>query len=192
MVLGEAVLRVLAAGTEGIGCVLVLEDLHWADSATLEVVEYLADNVADQPILCLMSLRDEEPSLALSRVHGLAARRSASVLRLQRLTADEVDAVAAGCLGSEAVPVALAEVLAIRADGLPFLVEELVAAMVAGRRAAKDDRGLGTGSFASALPFPSPSPRPFADGSRRRRGRGNCWERRRCSAGVSTGVCCPT
>jgi DNA-binding NarL/FixJ family response regulator len=130
VVLGEAVLRVLAEAAEGTGCVLVLEDLHWADSATLEVVEYLADNVADQPILCLMSLRDEEPSLALSRVHSLAARRSASVLRLQRLTADEVDAVAAACLRSEAVPVALAEVLAIRADGLPFLVEELVAAMV--------------------------------------------------------------
>jgi len=130
VVLGEAVLRVLAAVTQGAGSVLVLEDLHWADTETLEVVEYLADNVADQPILCLISLRDEEPSLALSRVHSMAARRSASVLRLQRLTAEEVTAVAAGCLRSVAVPAALAEVLAIRADGLPFLVEELIAAMV--------------------------------------------------------------
>ena len=66
VVLGEAVLRVLATVNDGVGCVLVLEDLHWADADTVEVVEYLADNVADQPILCLISLRDEEPSLALS------------------------------------------------------------------------------------------------------------------------------
>ena len=130
VVLGEAVLRVLAAVNEGVGCVLVLEDLHWADADTVEVVEYLADNVADQPILCLISLRDEGPSLALSRVHGLAARRSASILQLGRLTAEEVSAVAAGCLGGSPVPATLAEVLISRADGLPFLVEELLAAMV--------------------------------------------------------------
>ncbi len=129
VVLGEAVLRVLAAVNEGVGCVLVLEDLHWADADTVEVVEYLADNVADQPILCLISLRDEGPSLALSRIHGLAARRSASLLQLGRLAEDEVSAVAAGCLGGWPVPAALAKVLVSRADGLPFLVEELLAAM---------------------------------------------------------------
>jgi DNA-binding CsgD family transcriptional regulator/tetratricopeptide (TPR) repeat protein len=130
VVLGEAVLRVLAAVNDGVGCVLVLEDLHWADPDTVEVVEYLADNVADQPILCLISLRDEQPSLALTRIHDLAARRSASLLPLPRLTAKEVSAVAAGCLSGLPVPAALVEMLVKRADGLPFLVEELLAAMV--------------------------------------------------------------
>jgi hypothetical protein len=72
VVLGEAVLRVLAAVTESAGCVLVLEDLHWADTETLEVMEYLADNVADQPILCLISLRDEERTLAFLERHAKA------------------------------------------------------------------------------------------------------------------------
>ena len=98
MVLGEAVLRVLAAMSEGAGCVLVLEDLQWADADTVEVVEYLADNVADQPVLCLVSLRERGTQPALSCVRGLAARRSASVLELGRLSAEEVSAVAAGCL----------------------------------------------------------------------------------------------
>ena len=165
MVLGEAILRVLAAVNEGVGCVLVLEDLHWADADTVEVVEYLADNLADQPILCLISLRDEEPSLALSRVPGLAARRSASILQLRRLTGEEVSAVAAGCLGGSPVPAALVEVLVTRADGLPFLVEELLAAMVqAGelRRTAQGwmlDRSVG-----AAVPM------TFAETVRRRIG----------------------
>jgi DNA-binding CsgD family transcriptional regulator/tetratricopeptide (TPR) repeat protein len=130
VVLGEAVLRVLAALNEGAGCLLVLEDLHWADAETVGVVEYLADNVTDQPILCLVSLRSEEPSLALSCVRGLAARRAASILELQRLTAEDVTTVAARCLRSSAIPRDLGEVLVARADGLPFLVEELLAAMV--------------------------------------------------------------
>ncbi len=48
MVVGEAVLRVLAILGEGAGCVVVLEDLQWADAETLEVVEYLADNIAGE------------------------------------------------------------------------------------------------------------------------------------------------
>ena len=54
VVLGEAVLRLLATLGEGAGCVLVLEDLHWADAETIEVVEYLADNIADEPVLCCL------------------------------------------------------------------------------------------------------------------------------------------
>src|SRR5215472_13026700 len=41
---GEAVLRLLRVLHPDRGCLLVLEDLHWADAETLALVEYLADN----------------------------------------------------------------------------------------------------------------------------------------------------
>ena len=41
--LGEAVLRLLRVLLRP-GCLLVLEDLHWADRETLALLEYLADN----------------------------------------------------------------------------------------------------------------------------------------------------
>jgi DNA-binding CsgD family transcriptional regulator len=163
VVLGEAVLRVLAAVNTGVGCVLVLEDLHWADADTVEVVEYLADNIAEQPILCLITLRDEEPTLALSRVHDLAARRSVSLLQLRRLTTDEVSTVAAGCLGGLPVPAALVDALVPRADGLPFLVEELLAAMVQAGELQKTPEGWTLDrSFSVAVPV------TFAETVRRR------------------------
>jgi DNA-binding CsgD family transcriptional regulator len=165
VVLGEAVLRVLAAVNNGVGCVLVLEDLHWADPDTVEVVEYLADNVADQPILCLISLRDEEPSLSLARLHDVAARRSASLLPLRRLTVEEVLTVAAGCLGGLSVPAALVEALVTRADGLPFLVEELLAAMVQAGELRKTAEGwMLDRSLGAAVPA------TFAETVRRRIG----------------------
>lgn len=127
--MAEAVLRLLGALGAHDGCVLLLEDLQWADSETVEVLEYLSDNAADVPLLILVSIRSDEPSTALSCVRTLAARRSASIVELQRLTDDEVVSVAAACLQSS-VPDELAEVLVARVDGLPFLVEELLAAMV--------------------------------------------------------------
>lgn len=130
VVLGEAVLRLLAALGDGPGCVLLLEDLHWADAETVEVVEYLADNIAGEPVLCVISVRDEEPSSALSCAYDLAARRSATMVSLRRLSDEEVVSVAEGCLHTPVIPRELAEVVVARADGLPFLVEELLAAMV--------------------------------------------------------------
>ena len=56
--LGEAVLRLLRALSPEAGCLLVLEDLHWADQETLALVEYLADNVASDRVLCLGTLRE--------------------------------------------------------------------------------------------------------------------------------------
>ena len=38
---------------------LVLEDLHWADQETLALLEYLADNLAAERVLCLATLREE-------------------------------------------------------------------------------------------------------------------------------------
>ena len=130
VVLGEAVLRLLATLGEGAGCMLVLEDLHWADAETIEVVEYLADNIAEEPVFCLISLRGEQPSRALTCVHGLATRRSASIVKLPRLRDEDVVLMAAGCLRASDVTRELAEVVVARADGLPFLVEELLAGMV--------------------------------------------------------------
>ena len=39
---------------------LVVEDLHWSDAETLKVVEYLADNLAGQPVLVVATVRDGE------------------------------------------------------------------------------------------------------------------------------------
>src|SRR5215472_14805297 len=53
---GEAVLRLLRRLAPD-GLVVALEDLHWADPDTVSLVEYLADNAADQPVLFVCSLR---------------------------------------------------------------------------------------------------------------------------------------
>jgi DNA-binding CsgD family transcriptional regulator/tetratricopeptide (TPR) repeat protein len=121
---GEAMLRLLGwLGAEH-GVLMVLEDLHWADPDTLDVIEYLADNVGREPVLCVGTLRRWPPTPASDLADRLGTRNSASVIELAALDEPAVDAIAHAC----APAVTSADLARIRraADGIPFLVEELV------------------------------------------------------------------
>jgi len=127
----EAVLRLLAVLGEANGCLLILEDLHDADADTLAVIDYLVDNLAGLPVLLVATVR-AEPSAALDLAEAATARRTARTIRLNRLGRAEVTELAARCLGTtvEAVPPAALRQLHRTADGTPFIVEELLGAMV--------------------------------------------------------------
>ncbi|HTT89868.1 MAG TPA: ATP-binding protein, partial [Acidimicrobiales bacterium] len=62
IVLAEGLLRLMAqwSTTPRTAMVLAIEDLHWADAETLKVVEYLADNLAGQPVMVVVTLREGE------------------------------------------------------------------------------------------------------------------------------------
>jgi DNA-binding CsgD family transcriptional regulator len=162
MALAEGVLRFLRAAARGGGCLLVLEDLHWADPETLMIVEYLADNLGSEPALCLCTLRTEPRSEALELARTLEARRTSELLELSRLGDTEVGDMVRSCLDTSSVPGEVAE-LAARADGVPFLVEELLALAVASG-ALVDDGAAWRFQPAAELVVPL----TFADSVRRR------------------------
>jgi DNA-binding CsgD family transcriptional regulator len=153
VLLAEAVLRLLhAVGQRRGGCLLVLEDLHWADPETLAIVEYLAENLMPEPVVCLGTLRPEAgPALGL--VRQLAAKRAASVIDLGRLDVAETTAIACACLSLPELPGSVAELLSAHADGLPFFVEELLAAAVGSGALIRDGDGWTvTGPLLAAVP----------------------------------------
>ncbi|MEV4615520.1 AAA family ATPase [Kitasatospora sp. NPDC049258] len=152
--LAEAVLRLLAVLGRDRGCLLVLEDLHEADSETIALVDYLVDNLAGLPVLLVATLRPE-PGAALELARGAERRRVASLATLEPLGAPEVGALAAGCLElrAEQVPADVVERLSTLSNGNPYLVEELLAEMV-GSGVLREDAGgwRVTGDLAAAVP----------------------------------------
>jgi DNA-binding CsgD family transcriptional regulator len=126
----EALVRLLRVLAGGRGCLVVLEDLHWSDPETLAVVEYLADNLAGEPVLCLGTLRGDEVTPALTLARGLGARRAALVEEPARLDEPDTQRMAAACLGVSSVPSELAASVHTWSDGVPFLIEELLAAWI--------------------------------------------------------------
>jgi DNA-binding CsgD family transcriptional regulator len=127
---GEAMLRLLRALGRDHGVAVILDDLHWADADTLAVVEYLADNLGPEPVALVATLREDEGGAALRLTHALRARHVAEVYALRPLLPDDVAEMAEACLGGAVLPGAVGPLLRSHADGLPFLVEELLAAMV--------------------------------------------------------------
>ena len=80
--LSEGILRFLRAIAGEHGCLLVLEDLHWSDPETLEVLQYLADNLQTERVLCVATARVDKGSVAIELARALEARRSATGVRL--------------------------------------------------------------------------------------------------------------
>ncbi len=122
--------------------VLVLEDLHWADEATLDVVRLMSRRSETAPALVLASYRNEalERSYLLRLVLGeIPARGSVLRLSLDCLSRDAVRELAnsAGVDGDELYemtggnPFYVTEALAARSERVPATVRDAVHARAA-------------------------------------------------------------
>ena len=78
---------------------------------------------------CLCTLRDE-PGAAIDLAESLAARRAARLLRLDRLSQESVGEMVRAALAIETVPRDLLDALRDRAEGVPFVVEEMLSTYV--------------------------------------------------------------
>ncbi|HEX5188274.1 MAG TPA: AAA family ATPase [Streptosporangiaceae bacterium] len=140
LILGEAVLRLLS-DLDGKATVLVLEDLQFADPESVAIVEYLADNLATERVLCVATLRDTEPSQALDMVRAVHSRRAVTVINVPRMAPAEVEQMVAACLDQPVVPSQVMRRLLADCEGLPFAVEEILADAVASGELVRRDGG---------------------------------------------------
>ncbi|MFE5791412.1 helix-turn-helix transcriptional regulator [Streptomyces sp. NPDC056503] len=140
--LAEALLRLLSVLGRERGCVILLEDLHDADTETVAVVEYLVDNVAELPVLLVATLRPD-PGPAMDLAHAAELRGTASVRELGPLGDEAVRDMIAACLetGRGEVPQAAHLLLAERAGGNPYVLEVLLADLLDTGRLGRTDEG---------------------------------------------------
>jgi DNA-binding SARP family transcriptional activator len=110
--------------------VLVLEDLHWADGSTLDLLAFLAHAVHDGRVLVVATWRRDalRKDSAMHRLaSGLRRRRVAFTVEIGPLTPDELAALV-GRESDGPLPPELIESVCARAEGNPFFAEELIAA----------------------------------------------------------------
>jgi DNA-binding SARP family transcriptional activator/tetratricopeptide (TPR) repeat protein len=104
--------------------VLVVEDVHWADEATVDVMRYLSRRIADVPVLLVLTYRDED----LGREHPLRhlLGQAAGTPRLRRFPLRRLSERAVHELAA-AGPLDARRLFELT-DGNPFFVTELLAA----------------------------------------------------------------
>jgi DNA-binding CsgD family transcriptional regulator/tetratricopeptide (TPR) repeat protein len=108
--------------------VLIVEDLHWSDRSTRDLLAFLVRNIRDMGVLLVMTYRSDE----LHRRHPLLPflaelERSGSVERLElnRFDRRELGAQLRGIAGPD-LEQALVDSIHARSDGNPFFAEELL------------------------------------------------------------------
>ena len=105
--------------------VALAEDLHWADDELLDLLERMQREVAG-PLLVIATAR---PELLDRRPEWGGGRRNASLVWLEALRPEDARSML-DALVPDALPDRLRALVAERAEGNPFFVEELVAALI--------------------------------------------------------------
>jgi class 3 adenylate cyclase len=112
--------------------VLVCEDLHWADPASIEVARQVMPLATQQPILFLAALRAERESAGWALI-GQARElfgEALTEIHLDPLTPSDSRALVANLLEIESLPDAVRDLILARAEGNPFFVEEVVRMLI--------------------------------------------------------------
>ena len=113
---------------------LLFEDAHWADTASLELLDLAVERLRQLPVLALFTLRPEfEPPWV--RVPNV------STLALGRLDHNNVRTIVTQVAGGRALPVEVMNQIIAKTDGNPLFVEELTKAVLEGDILVKDPDG---------------------------------------------------
>jgi len=107
--------------------VLVVEDVHWASAALLDLLEHLAETLSETRVLIVCTARPE--FLDLRSTWG-AGKLNATTLALAPLSPDESARLVSSLLGDAQVPEDLREPILASAEGNPFYLEEMLQMLI--------------------------------------------------------------
>jgi class 3 adenylate cyclase len=147
-----SLLRLLRGLTADRPVVLVCEDLHWADPASVEVARQILPLATQLPIVFIGAMRAEmdSPGWGLFTAAREAFGEALTEIRLEPLTEAQGRELVANLLAIESLPEAVRELILARAEGNPFFVEEVVRMLIErGVIVLDDDRWVATAAISS-------------------------------------------
>ncbi len=103
--------------------VCVVEDIHWAESTLLDLLEHVADFTRDAPILLLCTAR---PELLETRPNWGGGKVNATTVLLEPLSAEAAHELISGLVEESGLPAGLIERIHETAEGNPLFAEEIV------------------------------------------------------------------
>ena len=144
----EVVIEWLTRSAQRAPTRLVVEDLHWADPSTLELIELLIERVSATRLLLILVFRPEFVPPWPSRPH-------LSDINLGRLSSRATDLMIRSVAGGKQLPIELAAEITGKTEGVPLFVEELTQMVLeSGLVHEQDDRYVLTNALPS-LAIPS-------------------------------------
>jgi class 3 adenylate cyclase len=116
----DIVFQVLAARSEKEPLGLAIEDLHWMDAASLDLLNYVARNLEGKKILLALAYRPVEKKWEFME------KPFHRELRLRELVPSETSQLVANLLQAPSLPAELKDLVLSKTQGNPFFVEEVI------------------------------------------------------------------
>ncbi len=153
---------------------LVVEDVHWIDKASEDLLSVLVESITDAPVLLVLVYRPEylrawgdvayHAEVNLSRLGGV---NSAAMVRailnksyaqrvsLERLSGEDSQAMIRQLLGTATIPAELERLVESHADGNPLFIEELIRDLVESGHLVRDGEGYALTRQADEINLPT-------------------------------------
>jgi predicted ATPase len=102
---------------------LVLEDVHWIDPTSLDLIDRIIARVADLRVLLVVTFRPEFQPTWVGQPH-------VTMLTLSRLGRRDSASIIVGTANGKTLPDAVVEQILARTDGVPLFIEELTSTLL--------------------------------------------------------------
>ncbi len=114
---------------------LVIEDLHWLDPTSRELLDRVIGDIVESRLLLVLTARD---GFDAPWIRG----RDTMVLQLKSLSPADVDGMVQSLFGGRTIPVPLARLIARKTDGVPLFIEEVGRSVLLAEAEAGSDSAL--------------------------------------------------
>ncbi|MGN6566107.1 MAG: helix-turn-helix transcriptional regulator [Thermomicrobiales bacterium] len=132
--LAQALVQYITRRSHGRPALVIIEDLHWSDDASLDALPAFARGLAAQPIVLLLTYRSDEITPNLRHALALLDReRRLAEMTLPRLVPAEVDALLRAIFEQpQPIRAGFLQAICDLTDGNPFFIEEVIRSLIAG------------------------------------------------------------
>jgi tetratricopeptide (TPR) repeat protein len=115
----DALNRIVLRGSERRPLIMAIEDLHWSDKSSEELLRDLLDSIAGARVFLIFTYRPEF-------VHTWGGKSYHSQVNLNRLSNRESLTMVNYLLGSEDIDIDIEELILEKTEGVPFFIEEFI------------------------------------------------------------------
>jgi class 3 adenylate cyclase/tetratricopeptide (TPR) repeat protein len=143
----DALKRLMLASAQRLPLVVLIEDLHWIDEASDQFLGYIADALATAPVLLLCTHRP-------GYTPKLGERSYFTRLALQPLSKEETAAMTTAMLESEDLPHEIRGIIARKAEGNPFFIEEVTKSLLETGALCRTEAGYTLGRPVAEIRIP--------------------------------------
>jgi tetratricopeptide (TPR) repeat protein len=144
----EALKRIVLKGSELRPLIMAIEDLHWIDKSSEDVLKELLASISAARVFLVFTYRPEF-------VHTWGSRSYHSQVTLNRLSNRESLELAAHVLGTKEMEKALEELILEKTEGVPFFIEEFIKSLKDLKVIEQKDDGYRLSKEISRLTIPS-------------------------------------